>query len=1359
VDEFDPLFFNISPREAESMDPQQRLLMTYTWQAIEDAGYSAQSLSGSKTAIFVGTASSGYSELVAQENSSSVEGHSSTSGVPSIGPNRMSYLLNLHGPSEPIETACSSSLVAIHRAVRAMQSGDCEMALVGGINTIITPWAHIGFNKAGMLCEDGRCKTFSKNANGYVRGEGVGMLFLKKLSQAEQDGDHIYGLIKGSSENHGGRANSLTAPNPKAQAELLKAAYRDAKIDPRTVSYIEAHGTGTPLGDPIEIDGLKSAFADLAADQADRPVSVSYCGIGSVKTNIGHLELAAGVASVIKVLLQLKHKTLLKSLHSAEINPYIQLQDTPFYIVKETQHWAVQKDAQGRALPRRAGVSSVGFGGVNAHVVIEEYLGTQDMPTVLSPMNTDRPALVVLSAKNEERLKEKAQALLSHLQSRHYTSADLINIAYTLQVGREAMEHRLAFTAATIMEFQEKLAGYGEGKVERKGMESYRGEVKKNKETIAIFNADDALQLAIASWIEQGKYTKLLELWVKGLYFDWTRLYGEGSSYATMKPKRISLPTYPFAKERYWIDQRGEVSQSLAKHASVLHPLVQINTSTLDEQRFTSTLSGDEFYLRDHVVSGNKVLPGVCYLEMARAAVERSVGLRSAGARVTLRNVVWVQPVAVSEATEVHIGLYSNERDEIEFEIYTEKAGTDAEVVIHAQGRAVLMNSDSSEAVEAIDLSLLRSQCDQSIEVAQCYAAFSAIGIEYGPAHRGLTSVQVGTDAEGDRFVLAQVTLPHCVSETQDEYGLHPSMLDSALQAAIGFSLGTSAQLNEGERKTALPFALETLQILDRSPAVAMVVVRPCETSRETTQNPILKLDIDICDESGRVCVRMQGFASRALTDEASSTLHSKKLLNSTMLLTSCWDVVTPSLDEEWPNAQSKMVLVGGTSGQQNIWRKRYPQLSIVVARDDSGAEEIARQLYALDCIDHVIWLAPNTISTVTDEQVVSAQVGGVIGLNRLVKALLLLGYGERHLEVTVMTWQTQSIYGEPLDPTHASVHGFVGSLAKEYESWRIRLVDLPCSENEPSIATLNEIVRLPADPQGNAWAYRASEWYRQQLLPCELEESSPLPYRSGGVYVVLGGADGLGEVFSEFLVKHHQAKLIWIGRCDLTAEIQSTIERLSKIGPSPLYMRVDAADGEALEQAYRRIKATYPDVHGVVHSEMVLPDQDIAQIDDRRFIASLAAEVDWSVRFAQLFESEALDFVVFLSSLQSLTKMAGQSNYAAVSAFRNAFAHRLSQVWTYPVKNMIWEYWDRKGATASEIDRARMAQRGIGSIEPEEGMAALAHLLSSSVAQLALIKIASFQGDCIPGKTRDRSGLVEDRLPSMTELVLDTEQ
>ena len=291
-----------------------------------------------------------------------------------------------------------------------------------------------------MLSEDGRCNTFSDRANGYVRGEGVGMVLLKRLSEAEAAGDCIYGVIRASAVNHGGRANSLTAPNPKAQAALLQAAYRRAGIDVRTVSYIEAHGTGTELGDPVEVNALKSAFAHLYEEAGAEASVQAHCGLGTVKSNIGHLELAAGIAGLIKVLLQLKHRTLVKSLHCERLNPYIDLSGSPFYIVQQSGPWEALRDAHGAELPRRAGVSSFGFGGANAHVVIEEYVERRALGLAVAG-----PVAIVLSGKGEERLREQAQRLRAVLDQ--FSDGQLCDMAYTLQVGRDALSHRLALIA------------------------------------------------------------------------------------------------------------------------------------------------------------------------------------------------------------------------------------------------------------------------------------------------------------------------------------------------------------------------------------------------------------------------------------------------------------------------------------------------------------------------------------------------------------------------------------------------------------------------------------------------------------------------------------------------------------------------------------------------------------------------------------------------------------------------------------------------------------------------------------------------------------------------------------------------
>ncbi|MGH9349014.1 MAG: SDR family NAD(P)-dependent oxidoreductase, partial [Vicinamibacterales bacterium] len=547
VDEFDPLFFGIPPAEAEVMDPQQRLLMLYVWQALEDAAYAPGDLAGSRTGVFVGTGHTGYGTLIDRAGVA-IRGYSSTGAVPSIGPNRISYFLNLRGPSEPIETACSSSLVALHRAIAALRTGECGMAIAGGVNTIVTPDSHIGFSKAGMLSPTGQCRAFSDGADGYVRGEGVGMLVLKPLSRAEADGDHIYGVLRGSAVGHNGRTSSLTAPSARAQAELVELAWLQAGVDPRTVTYIEAHGTGTPLGDPIEIDGLKAAFSTLAARTGARDAIGGRCGLGSVKTNIGHLELAAGVAGVIKVLLQLKHGTLVASRHSDRLNPYIDLDGTPFFLVRETQPWKVLVDDRGIALPRRAGVSSFGFGGVNAHIVIEEHVGSASLRASNSAPSGEQGReahAIVLSARNEARLRERAEQLLNALERGDRGSSDLASVAYTLQVGRDAMEERLGFVVDTLDELRDSLRAYVSGR-ETTG-HLHRGQVKRHKEMVSVIAADEAFQSTVRSWIDERKLATLLALWTKGLNVPWKALHG------SPPPFRISLPGYPFARDKYWV--------------------------------------------------------------------------------------------------------------------------------------------------------------------------------------------------------------------------------------------------------------------------------------------------------------------------------------------------------------------------------------------------------------------------------------------------------------------------------------------------------------------------------------------------------------------------------------------------------------------------------------------------------------------------------------------------------------------------------------------------------------------------------------------------------------------------------------
>jgi acyl transferase domain-containing protein/acyl carrier protein/SAM-dependent methyltransferase len=816
VDKFDPLFFGISPREAELMDPQQRLFLETVWKTIEDAGYKASDLSGSKTGLFVGVASHDYDELL-RESISNNEAHSSTGMAHSILANRISYLLNLHGPSEPIDTACSSSLVAIHRAVEAIRNGTCEMAIAGGVNVILTPSLTLSFSKAGMLCEDGRCKTFDKRANGYVRGEGVGAIWLKPLEKAQADGDMIYAVVKGTAENHGGHATSLTAPNPNAQTQLLISAFDDAQIDSSTVSYIEAHGTGTSLGDPIEINGLKNAFAELYKKSGKSLPKEPHCGLGSVKTHIGHLETAAGIAGVFKVLLAMKHKTLPGNLHFSELNPYIQLQDSPFYVVSENQAWTPLTNNDGQKIPRRAGVSSFGFGGANAHIVLEEYESK-----LLSVADTSNQ-LIVLSAKNDERLKAYAQQMVYFLEKQ--PKIQLPNLAYTLQVGREAMTERLALVVSSVGDLVDKLTQYVQGQTEVDGF--YRGNVKTSKSQSEILVEGEAGEAFFRIVIEKKELPKLAQLWVSGTEIDWQLLY------PNQKPQRISLPTYPFARERYWISTTSQPVSSFKMRG--LHPLIDQMAPKLSLNHqgvvFQKTLNQTDLIVKDHQVHEKPILPGGGYLEMAYATAK----LVKEDTQFKLARVVWLQPIAVLDDTkEVQIVITDNQ-EQLAYQIQSCDG-------IHATGE---IHPASTPPEQRVDIEEIKVRCSYHIENETFYKRFKDSGIHYGVYFQGVKEVW-GSASEA----LGRLELPKAFEHELSQYTLHPTLMDSTLQtiAGIGDGLNSSQPL--------LPFAVEELEVLQPLTARMYAYVKA---------NGPQRFQVALLDETGLVCLKFHDFSLRAL--------------------------------------------------------------------------------------------------------------------------------------------------------------------------------------------------------------------------------------------------------------------------------------------------------------------------------------------------------------------------------------------------------------------------------------------------------------------------------------------------------------
>ncbi len=447
VDGFDPLFFNISPREAERMDPQQRLFLETAWEALENASLATDKLAGTQTGVFAAMAVVNYDQLL-YKNVTDLTQISAYDGIGttlSLASSRLSYLLDLKGPSLAIETACSSSLVAVHLGCQSLRTRESNLCIVGGVNLILTPELNIVFSQAQMMSPDGRCKTFDADANGYVRGEGCGVVILKRHSDALKDKDNILAVIRGSAVNQDGLSNGITAPNGPSQQAVIRQALKNAGVKPAEISYVEAHGTGTPLGDPIEVKSLKTVL--MEERPSDRP-----CFIGSVKTNIGHLESAAGIAGLIKVVLALQHQEILPNLHLKRLNPYIRLQKTPISIPTERHKWTVEGGT------RLAGISSFGFGGTNAHVVLEEAT----IPEPETTESREHPLqILTLSARSDRALEELAQKYSNFLDSKPDIS--LADICFTANTGRTHFERRLVAIASSKTELQQSLQAFTAG--------------------------------------------------------------------------------------------------------------------------------------------------------------------------------------------------------------------------------------------------------------------------------------------------------------------------------------------------------------------------------------------------------------------------------------------------------------------------------------------------------------------------------------------------------------------------------------------------------------------------------------------------------------------------------------------------------------------------------------------------------------------------------------------------------------------------------------------------------------------------------------------------------------------------------
>jgi acyl-CoA synthetase (AMP-forming)/AMP-acid ligase II/3-oxoacyl-(acyl-carrier-protein) synthase/acyl carrier protein len=609
VDQFDAEFFGINAREAETMDPQQRLLLEVAWETLEDAGIAPARLAGSRTAVIVGVSNCDYLRL-AQQHSADVGPYVATGNALSVAANRISYVLDLRGPSWVVDTACSSSLVAVHQACRQLAAHDCDAALAGGANLILATQLSASFTQAGMLSPDGLCKSFDASANGYVRGEGVGLVLLKRLKDAIADGNTILAVIRGSAVSQDGRSNGLTAPNGPAQQATIRAALADARVQPRDIGFVETHGTGTPLGDPIELNSLVGVLNEGRDPQ--RP-----CWIGSVKTNIGHLESAAGIASLIKSVLMLRYEEIPPHLHYQTLNPHIGLGSVPFHIPTRVTAWTAPAGA------RVAGISSFGFGGTNAHLILSEA----PRHTPCNPRTAHLASVVAISARSSSALRKLSAAYASFVAS--HPDLSLEDFAFTTNTGRTHFTCRAAIVASDRQELLRKLT-----ELAAAGAENVQApDIESNSATSAT-SACERGKLSGQQAPSRQLLEDLARQYVRGRDIDW------GALYWGYPGRRLALPHYPFERRRYWLDSNAP-THPLLGHRLPGQPHLP------DTWTWQSRLDGSEIeVLNGHRLMDSAVLPYSAYVDMALCAASEAGDIdEGVVSQLTLTDLTLHQPL------------------------------------------------------------------------------------------------------------------------------------------------------------------------------------------------------------------------------------------------------------------------------------------------------------------------------------------------------------------------------------------------------------------------------------------------------------------------------------------------------------------------------------------------------------------------------------------------------------------------------------------------------------------------------------------------------------------------------------------
>nr|MDT0659518.1 beta-ketoacyl synthase N-terminal-like domain-containing protein [Micromonospora sp. DSM 115978] len=1351
VDAFDAAAFGISPREARSMDPQQRVLLEVSWEALEDAGIKAETLEGSATGVYVGINTSDYLQLLAMHPAAADDPYLATGNTFSVAAGRLSHLLGTHGPSLAVDTACSSSLVAVHLAARSLRSGETDLAVVAGVNLMLSPLTTASLTRIRALAPDGRCKTFSARADGYGRGEGCGVVVLKRLADARAAGDHIWALVRGSAVNQDGRSAGLTVPNGRAQLAVLREALRDAGVRREDVGYVEAHGTGTPLGDPLEI----SALVDALRPDRDRGDAL---WVGSVKTNIGHLEAAAGISGLIKVALALRHRRIPAHLHFEQPSPHIPWEEIPVRIPTRAVEW------ERRHGSRIGGVSSFGFSGTNAHVLLEQAPEFEPAPDSGPPLS--RPVrrdaqLLLLSAHSPEALDAAAGAYRRMFDESRDGSLVFADVARTAALHRTHLPYRLSVVADSTQQAAELLAGSvaaGRGVGDRRGADGRHGAGSRCETGAGTRESLSGVRRGVA---RQDGRNRLIVVYT-----------GQGSQWPGMGR---FLTRHPAADEV--IERCDAVVHRLAGWSLRDELFAERERSRMDDTVIAQpaifaiqaalTQVWHAWDVRPDAVIGHSVgeiaaayaagyltLEHACEVSVRRAAAMG--GTRGGGmmAVVGLDRRETAELIAPYGAA-VSIAAVNSPRNTVV--AGTRPAMTDLAHAARSAGAfwSIVQNEYAFHSPTMADSAqALRARLGNLTPAPPTLAVYSTI--TGGPAGPGFA------DAE---YWARNVTEPVLFEEALRaaagaghnvvlEIGAHPALATPILQCLDGYGTGVAAVASMRARHNGLASMLDAAGALHvHGHPLDHAALQPADGRRVRLPSyPWQRERFWLPDRPVRLWAARDEAASEPASVPNGQAPHVPGHDGDIR------DDVDASLYEvAWrPDPQDHVSVNGAGGSGAGRW-----------VLTGAGADGVADRLAAiLEAAGHTcVLVRPPTLSPHDDfvtmaeaihgagdalrgvvhfaaldadpalrtpgpewDEALAASCGPLLTAPRSLSAPGIAA-GAR---LWLVTRGAVAAGDAPCVPVLAPAWGLGRAVSMEQPGVWGGQIDLDPRSPDPDAeaATIaHEILHPDAEDQV---AYRAGERMVPRLVRADVGRGpgdvvpTPLALDPTAAYLVTGGRGALGVLFAEWLYRRGARHLILLGRSPLTREGKAgqsdpadaerrtlaAIARLRQDGATVYTPDGDVADPEAMRAVFDPGRAPWPAIRGVIHAAGLFELRPLADIDWAGFRAILRPKVEGTLVVADAAEGAALDFFVSCGSAWSVFGAALAGHLVAACHFQGVFAHDRARR-GLPALTVDWGWW-ADGSLAQEHGESFRAT-GTAPVSRELGFAALDRLTGAA--------------------------------------------